>query len=360
MSYICSNVCPYEEYCTGNCIKGIKSEPVKVYKLEKFVNLWARNEGIKYIPEAKKNNGIKIAIIGSGPAGISAAVELAKEGFGVTIFEKENNIGGLLTYGIPGFRLPRNATNTLKDVLDSLKITIKTNLKFGEDITIDKLKENGFKSILIAIGAGISSQYRLTNEENSNIYKADHILKEYNAKKTVKNLGDVVVIGGGNVATDSARAAIRMGAKSATILYRRNNEKMPAREIELEEAIKDGVKIIYNTKVKEAIIENKKIKQVKCVKTIENYNGLQEIENSEFYKEANSIIFAIGLKPNKEILQKEGIILENDFIKIDENNKTNLEGVFASGDVMQSKATVCMAILEGKKAAKAIKNYCIN
>ena len=249
MSDICSNVCPYEECCVGNCVKGIKGEPIQVNKLEKYVNNWARDNNVVYVNEIEEANDINIAIIGSGPAGIECSVELAKQGFNVTIFEKESEIGGLLTYGIPGFRLPRDITQNLTRRIKNLGIQIYTNTELGKNITISELKQKGFKAIFLAIGAEMASQYSLTDKDCNHIYKSDYILKEYNAKRIVKDLGNVVIIGGGNVATDSARAAIRMGAKSSTIVYRRNKEKMPAREIELQEAIEDGVKIMYNTKV---------------------------------------------------------------------------------------------------------------
>ena len=360
MSDVCSNVCPYEECCVGNCVKGIKGEPIQVNKLEKYVNNWARENNVVYVNEIEKRNNIKIAIIGSGPAGIECAVELAKKGFDVTIFEKEEEIGGLLTYGIPGFRLPRDITQNLTKRIKSLGIHIQTNIELGKELTIKKLKKQGYKAIFIAIGAENASIYTLTNKECNNIYKSDYILKEYNAKRIVKDLGNVVIIGGGNVATDSARAAIRMGAKSSTILYRRDREKMPAREIELQEAMEDGVEVIYNTKVLEAVVEEGKIQKVKCIKTDTSNGEVKDIENSEFYINADAVIFAIGLKPNSTILENEDIELENGRIKINENYKTNIEGVFAGGDVCQSKATVCLAIKAGKKATENIIKYLEN
>ena len=234
---------------------------------------------------------------------------------------------------------------------------MQTNIEFGKDITIESLKKNGYKAIFVAIGAETASTYNLTNKECNKIYKSDYILKEYNAKRIINDLGNVIIIGGGNVATDSARAAIRMGAKSSTIVYRRNREKMPAREIELEEAIEDGVEVIYNTKVLEADVEEGKIQRIKCIKTDTTNGEVKDIEGSEFYINADTIIFAIGLKPNKEIIEQEKIQLENGLIKVDENCKTNIEGVFAGGDVCQSKATVCLAIKAGKEAAKNMEKY---
>lgn len=337
----------------GHCVKGIKGEPVHVNKLEKFVNLWARENNISYKYKIEEPNNIKIAIIGSGPAGIECAVELAKKGYKVTIIEREEQIGGLLTYGIPGFRLPRNITENLTNRITNLGIEIKTNIEFGKDINITTLKENGFKAIFLGIGADIPSTYNLSDETCEKIYKSDYILKEYNAKKIVENLGDVIIIGGGNVATDSARAAIRMGAKSSTIVYRRDSSKMPARQVELDEAIEDGVQITYNTRVINAEIKDGKIKDINCIKTDSSTDKVVDIENSEFTIKADSVIFAIGLKPNKELIVNEGIELDsNGLIKIDENCMTNIQGVFAGGDVSQSKATVCKAIQSGREAAK--------
>lgn len=342
----------------GHCVKGIKGEPVHISTLEKYVNLWARENNVKYVHNIDKKNNIKVAIIGGGPAGIECAVELAKKGFSVTIFEKEKQIGGLLTYGIPGFRLPRNITENLTNRVKEIGIQIETGLEFGKDIGIKDLKNNGYKAIFLGIGAEIPSTYKLSKESCDKIYTSNYILKEYNAKRTIEDLGDVIVIGGGNVATDSARAAIRMGASSSTIVYRRDENKMPARKVELEEAINDGVQIIYNTKVIDLNIENGKIVKANCIKTDTTNNDVVDIDNSEFSINADSIVFAIGLKPDKDLILNQGLELnENGLIKINDNCMTNIEGVFAGGDVSQNKATVCMAIKAGKEAANNIENY---
>lgn len=362
MSDICSNVCPHEEYCIGHCVKGIKGKSIDISMLEKYVNLWARENNVKYIYSLEKTNNIKVAVIGSGPAGIACSLELVKKGYSVTIFEKEEQIGGLLTYGIPGFRLPKNITDNLTSRIKNLGIEIKTNLEFGKDFGIQTLKKEDYKAIFIAVGADISSTYNLTNENCSKIYKSSYILKEYNAKRIVEDLGDVIIIGGGNVATDSARAAIRMGAKSSTIVYRRNKEKMPAREVELEEAIKDGVKVIYNTRVIGANVKNNGlITSINCIKTDSSRDEVVDIQNSEFSIKADSVIFAIGLKPDKTLIEKEGLKLnEKGLIQVNENSMTNIDGVFAGGDVIQNKATVCMAISTGKNAAEGIIKYLNN
>lgn len=285
-------------------------------------------------------------------------MELAKKGYKVTIYEKENQIGGLLTYGIPGFRLPRNITENLTNRVKNLNIEILTNKELGKDFSIKDLKNEDYKAIFLAIGADIPSTYNLTNEDCNKIYKSNYILKEYNAKRIIENLGDVIIIGGGNVATDSARAVMRMGAKSSTIVYRRDNSKIPARQIELQEAISDGVKIIYNTRVISANINKGNIEKIKCIKTDTSGEKVVDIENSEFFIKADSIIFAIGLKPDKKLIENEGLELnEKGLLKLNEKNMTNLEGVFAGGDVSENKATVCKAIESGKKASEEIDKY---
>ena len=359
MSDVCSNVCPYDEYCSGNCVKGIKGEPVKVSKLEKYVNLWARQNNVKYEYKKSKQNNLKVAVIGSGPSGIECATELAKKGYSVTIFEQEEKIGGLLTYGIPAFRLPRNITNNLMNRLADLNIEIKTNKKLGKDINLTELKEQGYKAIFLGIGADVTSTYKLNSNKCKNIYKSSYVLKQYNAKREIKNLGNVIVIGGGNVSTDCARAVLRMGAKSSTIVYRRDREKMTARQIELQEALKDGAKIIYNTKVLNVDLENEKIKWVNCIQTDSSKEKIEDIPNSEFSINADTVIFAIGSKPDIELLKTQGIeVNQNGLIKTNENCMTNIESVFAGGDlVIDDNRTVCKAIELGKKAAKRNRNF---
>lgn len=283
---------------------------------------------------------------------------MARKGYLVTIFEKEEKIGGLLTYGIPGFRLPRDLPDKLSEKLKKLNIEIQTNKELGRNITIEDLKENNFKAIFMGLGMAIPSTYVLNDEKNDDICDSTYFLREYNEKRVVKNLDKVVIIGGGNVACDSARAALKMGAKDVRIFYRRNQEKMPARKIEVEHAIKEGTKFEFNTKVLSAEIENGKLNALKCIKTICENNEIKDIPDSEFITEATKVIFAIGYKTDKSLIQKLGINLdEKDMIIIDENHMTNIEGIFAGGDVSQTKATVCNAILDGKRAAEGIEKY---
>jgi len=354
MSEICSTICPSEEQCMSKCIKGIKNEPIKINLLEKFVNNWAEINNVSYDIKIQEKNNVKAAIVGGGPAGISCATELLKEGFDVTIFEKEEKLGGLLEYGIPDFRLPRNALKKVIQELKNIGLKVELNKQLGKDFFIDELKKQNYEYIFLAIGAGVSNKYKLTDKNCKSIYESDDFLKRYNTNKEIKELGDVIVIGGGNVALDSARAAMRMGATSVTIVYRRNAELMPARKIELEDAIKDRVNILYLTKVISANVEDEKLKEITCIKTEIKDNKAVDIPNSEFKLKADSIIFAIGLVPDAKLLEQNGIDIEQKLVKIDDNYMTNIDNVFAGGDLVETKSTVCRAIATGKKVAKAI------
>ena len=262
------------------------------------------------------------------------------------------DFGGILEYGIPDFRLPKEIIHNIIDRLKKFGIEFKTNVALGKDVKIEDLRKE-YSAIFIGIGAEKPSTYDLGDFEN--IYDSDVFLRAYNNKEYIKNLGHVVVIGGGNVAMDSARSAIKMGATKVSILYRRDEEYMPARKIELEEAIKDGVIPEFKTRVISGIGENRSLKKLKCIKTEIVNDKAIDIVNSEFEYEANTVVFAIGLKPNRKLLENENIELtESGLIKIDENGKTNLNGVYAGGDVMESKSTVCRAIASGRKAAFSI------
>ncbi len=351
-SHICSIVCPQEEQCEGSCVRGIKGTPTQIGKIEKFVNEWAEKNSIKHNLQVEKTNNKKVAVIGSGPAGMQAAYDLVKEGIEVTILEKEKTLGGILNYGIPDFRLKKEYVNNIIKELKQLGVIFETEKELGKNIHIkDLLKE--YDSIFLGIGAEISSQYSLG--EFDKIYDSDYFLKAYNSNNFIKDLGNVVVIGGGNVAMDSARAAIKMGATTSNILYRRDEEHMPARKIELQEAIEDGVNPEFKTRVIKAEGKERKIEKVKCIKTEVIDGKAIDMPNTEFDFIADSVVFAIGLKPNKEILEKEGLEYnEKGLIAVDENGKTNIENVYAGGDLAESKSTVCRALGSARKAAKAI------
>ena len=353
-SPICSAICPQEDQCEGSCTRGIRSNPVDIGKLEYWVNVYAKQNGVKYnIKPSEKNNHL-VAVIGSGPASLECAYELAKVGVQVTIFEKEEELGGILRYGIPPYRLnKKDLDNTITQIL-SLGIKVQTNCEFGKDINVEGLKAQGYEAIFLGIGAGNPTVYSLCDGNLKGIYASDYFLKEYNQGNKIDNLGRTVVIGGGNVAMDCARTAIRMGATEVSILYRRGIDNMPARKIEIQEAIEDNVKIVPCTKVISAKGENGHIKEIECIKTEVIDGKAVDLENTNYNMKVDTFIFAIGLSPEKQLLEKEGITLEKGLIAIDENGKTNLDGVYAGGDVTESKSTVCRAIAAGKRAAKGI------
>lgn len=352
-SPICSNICPQEEQCEGSCTRGIKNNPVDIGKLEYWVNFYAKQNGIEYdIKHVEKNNYL-VAVIGSGPASLSCAYELAKVGVNVTIFEKENKLGGILRYGIPPYRLDKEELNNTINKILSLGIKVQTNCEFGKDINIKSLKEQGYEAIFIGIGAGNPTVYSLCDENLKGIYASDYFLKEYNRGRKMKNLGKTVVIGGGNVAMDCARTASRLGA-DVSILYRRGIENMPARKIEIKEAIGEGVKIIPCTKVISAKGENGHITEIECIKTEVVDGKAVDLKDTNYTMEVDTFIFAIGLSPEKQLLEKEGLAIDKGLIITDENGKTNIDKVYAGGDVTESKSTVCRAIAAGKKAAKGI------
>ena len=354
MSEICSTVCPVERQCMGSCVRGIKGEPVQINYLERFINDWAKENNIKYDMKCKNISNKKIAIIGAGPAGLACSIELRKAGADVTIFEKEKMCGGILEYGIPDFRLSKNTIENLIDKVQALGVKIKTGVELGKDIDIKTLKEQGYEYIFLGMGAEKQTTYTLTNEQVYGIFKSDEFLKAYNTGKQIKNLGTTVVIGGGNVAFDSARTALRMGAKEVYILYRRNEELMPARKIELQEAIEDGVQMVFQTKVIGATVANGKLNQIECIKTkIENEKAV-DIKGSNYMMKVDTVIFAIGSKANEQLLNKLGIKTENGLVCVNENYMTNIDKVYAGGDLVETKSSVCRAIATGKKAAKAI------
>jgi len=357
MSDICSLVCPTENQCMGKCVKGIKGEPVKINELENFVNLWAKKNNIKCAINCDIKNNKKIAVIGAGPSGIACSIELAKKGFNVTIFEKEAELGGILRYGIPDFRLEKKLIDDLTEKIKSLNVNIKTSISFGRDITIEDLKKDNYEAIFLSIGATKSSTYKLS-DNNSKIYNADDILKKYN-NGILENLGKVVVIGGGNVAMDAARTCKKAGAKKVSILYRRDLESMPARRVEIEDTINDGIEIEYLTKVIGCTYEVENIKEITCTRTKMVDGRIIDIENSDFMLEVDNIIFAIGLYPDNELLEKNDLLLKNGLLEVDSNQMTNIPGVFAGGDLIDAKSSVCRAIKMGKVAAKNIEKYVI-
>lgn len=355
-SNICSTICPQEQQCEGSCVRGIKGEPMPIGRLERFINDWAKENNYTYkMGEIKEISNKKVAIIGSGPASISCAIELAKLGIKSVILEKEEKLGGILRYGIPEFRLNKNTLEHILENAENMGIEMRTNVEFGKDISLKGLQKK-FDAVFLGIGAETPSTYKLADEEYPSIYKSDCFLKKYNEKDFIQNLGTTVVIGGGNVAMDCARSAVRMGAKKTYVLYRRARENMPARDIEIKEAMEDGVEFEFTTKVIKAFGDNK-LTKIECIKTVVEDGKAVDIENSNFKMDVDTVVFAIGLTPNGKLLENQGIETDRGLIKIDEDGQTNIKGVFAGGDVAESKSSVCRAVAAGKKAAIGIGKY---
>ena len=355
-SYICALICPQEEQCEGSCIRGIKQTPTEIGLLEKYVNEWAieNNIDIEYTKKAPINK--KIAIIGGGPAGLECAFELLLAGCDVTIYEKEELLGGILTYGIPDFRLDKKIVEEIVDTIKNLGAKICTEVELGKNLHLQDLQKQ-YDAIFIGIGATKSVEYPLYEEKLASIYKSDEFLKTYAEGKRIDNLGKVVIIGGGNVAMDCSRVAIRLGAQESKILYRRDEEHMPARKIELADAIADGVKWHEKVRVISANVEDGKLVSLNCIRTEIVDKKAVDIPGSEFVEEADSVVFAIGLKPDKSLIESQGLLL-NDWgmIEANENGKTSINMVYTGGDTIENRATVCKAIADGRNAAKDILN----
>ena len=353
-SHICSIVCPQHEQCEGACIRQKMGSPTEIGKLEEFVNNWALENGIAYEKAKKESNGKKVAIVGSGPSSLECAYELLVEGYSVDIYEKESFAGGLLSYGIPDFRLTKDLVKEVVDRIEKNGAKFFFEKELGKDILLENLSKE-YDAVYIGIGAPRSSKYKLS-EETLGVIDAYDLIKKYYKGEKLEALGNVIVIGGGNVAMDCSRIALKMGAKSSKILYRRDKAHMPANPIELEGALSDGVEFHELVRVDSANLENGKMVSVNCVKTeIVNDKAQDKEPKEEFMVDADNVIFAIGMKPNKDFIASIGIETDEwGYIKVDEDGKTNLDNVYAGGDVIEYKYTVARAIASGKKAAKGI------
>ena len=372
---VCGRVCPQESQCEGRCIRGIKGEPISIGKLERFVADWARENNVKPEPAKEKKNH-KVAVIGSGPAGLTCAGDLAKMGYDVTIFEALHEAGGVLIYGIPEFRLPKSAV-VAKEIenVKSLGVKIETNVVIGKSTTIDELMdEEGFEAVFIGSGAGLPKFMGIPGEQANGVFSANEFLTRNNLMKAFKDEYDtpimkgkkVAVVGGGNVAMDAARTALRLGAE-VHIVYRRSEEELPARVEEVHHAKEEGIIFDLLTNPKEILVdENGWVKGMTCVKMElgePDASGRRrpvEIKGSEFDLELDTVIMSLGTSPNPLISSTtEGLDVNKwQCIVADENNgKTTKEGVYAGGDAVTGAATVILAMGAGKKAAKAIDKY---
>lgn len=372
---ICGRVCPQESQCEGKCIRGIKGEPVSIGKLERFVADWARENGIKP-PAPAVANGRKVAVIGSGPAGLTCAGDLAKLGYDVTIFEALHEPGGVLVYGIPEFRLPKNKVVAAEvENVKSLGVKIETNVIIGKSTTIDELlNDEGFEAVFIGSGAGLPMFMGIPGENANGVFSANEYLTRNNLMKAFLDDYDtpiargkkVAVVGGGNVAMDAARTALRLGAE-VHIVYRRSEAELPARVEEVHHAKEEGVIMDLLTNPVEILVdENDAVKGMKCVRMElgePDASGRRrpvEIPGSEFEMELDTVIMSLGTSPNP-LISSTTIGLDINkrkcIIADEETGKTSKEGVYAGGDAVTGAATVILAMGAGKAAAKGIHEF---
>ena len=371
---ICGRVCPQETQCEGSCILGIKSEPVAIGKLERFVADWSReNGGVK--PVVAEANGHKVAVIGSGPAGLACASDLAKLGYEVTIFEALHRAGGVLEYGIPEFRLPKDKVVAAEiAAVKALGVKIETNVIAGRTVTIDSLlDEEGFAAVFVGSGAGLPRFMNIPGEHYNGVFSANEFLTRNNLMKAYREDYDtpiragkkVVVVGGGNVAMDAARTALRLGAET-TIVYRRTENELPARKEEVHHAKEEGIQFAMLTNPVEVIgDENGWVKAVKCIRMElgePDESGRRspvEVPGSEFEIETDTVIMSLGTSPNPLIARTTSGLetTRRGCIVADEDGATTRKGVFAGGDAVTGAATVILAMGAGRKAAAAIHKY---
>ena len=372
---VCGRVCPQENQCEGKCVRGIKGEPVGIGRLERFVADWHRAHNTE-APKMPQPNGHKVAIIGAGPAGLTAAGDLAKLGYKVTVFEALHLAGGVLVYGIPEFRLPKAIVQQEIDGLKALGVDIETNMVIGKVLTIDELLgEMGYEAVFIGSGAGLPRFMGIPGESLKGVYSANEYLTRINlmkaylpdAKTPIKHSKKVAVVGGGNVAMDAARCAKRLGAETVYIVYRRGMEELPARKEEVEHAMEEG--IIFKTLTNPVEVLGDADGMVCGMKCVEMTLGEPDVsgrrrpivkEGSEFELDVDTMIMAIGTSPNPLIrsttpgleTNKHGCIITEE-----ETGLTSRAGVYAGGDAVTGAATVILAMGAGKQAAKAIDEY---
>ena len=371
---VCGRVCPQESQCEGSCVVGIKNEAVSIGKLERFVADWARERDLN-VSKKDTPNGIKVAVIGSGPSGLACAGDLAKKGYDVTIFEAFHEPGGVLTYGIPEFRLPKKEVVQYEiDSIRKLGVKIETNVIIGRTVTIEELfEEENFKAVFIGSGAGLPMFMGIPGENANGVLSANEFLTRVNLMKAyledydtpIRRGKKVAVVGGGNVAMDAARTALRLGAESH-IVYRRSDKELPARAEEVHHAKEEGIIFDTLTNPKEILTDDTGcVRAMRCVRMElgePDESGRRrpvEIPNSEFEMEVDTVIMSLGTKPNPLITSTTDGLETNrkQCIVVNENGLTSLEGVYAGGDTVTGAATVISAMGAGKVAAKAMDEY---
>lgn len=369
---VCGRVCPQESQCESKCVRGIKGEPVGIGRLERYCADYMADKA--EAPKKPVQNGHRVAIIGSGPSGLSCASDLAKLGYSVTVFEAFHTAGGVLMYGIPEFRLPKATVQREIDGLRALGVDIQTDMVVGKIVSVDELFEQGYEAVFIGTGAGLPNFMGIPGESLVGVYSANEYLTRTNLMKAYLDDYDtpinrskaIAVVGGGNVAMDAARSALRLGADKVYIVYRRSAEEMPARREEVHHAKEEGIEFKYLCNPVEILgDESGKVRAVKCQKMEltepdqSGRRGVKPIENSEFELSVDAVIMAIGTSPNPLIRSTTPGLETNrrGCFVVDENMLTSREGVYAGGDAVTGAATVILAMGAGKSAAAAIDEY---
>ncbi|MBR7164008.1 MAG: NADPH-dependent glutamate synthase [Clostridia bacterium] len=379
---VCGRVCPQETQCESKCTLGIKFEPVGIGRLERFVADW-HNENVTEKPARPASNGHRVAIVGSGPSGLTCAGDLAKKGYEVTVYEALHTAGGVLVYGIPEFRLPKAIVAKEVETLKNLGVTIETNVVIGKTLTIDELFEMGFEAVFIGSGAGLPSFMNIPGESLKGVYSANEFLTRSNLMKAyrtdsttpIMKGGKVAVVGGGNVAMDAARTALRLGAENVYIIYRRSEEELPARAEEVEHAKEEGIEfhllrnpveiLGYQNPEDPRDSKNGFVSGIRCIKMElgePDERGRRRpipIPGSEYDIAVDTVIMSIGTSPNPLIKETtEGLAVNSrGGIVVTEEGLTSIRGVYAGGDAVTGAATVISAMGAGKTAAKAIHEY---
>ena len=371
---VCGRVCPQETQCECKCVRGIKGEPVAIGRLERFAADWAREHDCEEIVKPE-SNGIKVAIIGAGPAGLTCAGDLAKLGYDVTIFEAFHKAGGVLVYGIPEFRLPKVIVQKEVENLEKMGVKIMTNMVIGKVLSIDELfNEYGFKAVFVGSGAGLPSFMGIEGEGLVGVYSANEFLTRINLMKAyldeydtpIRKGKSVAVVGGGNVAMDAARSAMRLGAEHVYIIYRRSEAELPARAEEVHHAKEEGIEfLLLNNPTKILGDENGNVRAIECIKMElgePDASGRRRpvaIEGSNYEVPVDTVIMSIGTSPNPLIRSTTEGLEANKWgcLVADDKAATTKEGVYAGGDAVTGAATVILAMGAGKTAAESMHEY---
>ncbi len=354
---ICGRICPHKSQCEGSCVRGIKGESVQIGELEAFVGDMAIKNNYKI--NVKDLNGKKVAVVGGGPCGLTASYFLRKEGYDVTIYEKYSYLGGLLVHGIPEFRLEKDLVNNWINKILSLGINVEYNKELGNNCTLEDLEEK-YDAVLLAFGANISSKMNIPGEDLKGVYGGNELL-EFNLHPDYKGK-KVAVIGGGNVAMDTARTINKMGAEKTYVIYRRAEEQMPAERKEIEDAKKEGVEFLFQNNIVKIIPnDNNEVNKIECIKTEliqrpgETRKSPVNIEGSNYIMDMDYVVMAIGSCPEKKVIDTINISTgKGGYIECDENYKTSREKVFVAGDLSGEKSTVAYSARSGGNAAKEI------